>query len=45
MKTVIGCIIFWIAVGMLVMLLIGNEIIGIIIIAVLMLLGYNLYNC
>lgn len=45
MKPVIGCIIFWIAVGMLVMLLIGNEIIGIIIIAVLMLLGYNLYNC
>jgi len=44
MKRIIGCIAFWVAVGMLLMLLLGNEILGIICIAILMVIGYNL-NC
>ena len=44
MKRIIGCIAFWVAVGMLLMLLLGNEVLGIICIAILMVIGYNL-NC
>lgn len=43
MKRCIGFILFWIAVGMLLMLLIHNTLIGLILIAVLLLLGYNLF--
>lgn len=42
MKRNIGLIMFWMAIGMLVMLLISSEIIGIIIIFILLILGYNL---
>lgn len=39
----IGFILFWIAIGMLLMLFIHNMLIGMILIAVLLLLGYNLF--
>lgn len=42
MKRNMGLIMFWMAIGMLVMLLISSEIIGIIIIFILLILGYNL---
>lgn len=43
MKRMIGFILFWIAIGMLLMLLIHNILVGMIIIAALLLLGYNLF--
>lgn len=43
MKRMIGFILFWIAIGMLLMLFIHNMLIGMILIAVLLLLGYNLF--
>lgn len=45
MKKTIGCIMFWVGIGMLLMLLLDNGFIGVIVIAVLLLLGYNLYHC
>ena len=39
----IGFILFWIAIGMLIMLLIHNMLVGMIIIGILLLLGYNLF--
>ena len=41
----IGFILFWMALGMLLMLLIGNKFVGIIVIAVLLIAGYYLYYC
>lgn len=41
----IGFILFWMAMGMFLMLLISNKITGIIIIVLLMIAGYNLYYC
>lgn len=43
MKRMVGFILFWIAIGMLLMILIHNILIGIIIIGILLLLGYNLF--
>ena len=43
MKRMIGFILFWIAVGMLIMLFIHNILIGFIIIGLLLLIGYNLF--
>lgn len=43
MKRMIGFILFWIAIGMLIMLLIHNMLVGMIIIGILLLLGYNLF--
>ncbi len=43
MKRLIGFTLFWIAVGMLLMLLIHNIFIGILLIAVFLLAGYNLF--
>jgi len=43
MKRTLGLILFWNACGMLIMMLIGNNIIGIILIAMCLLIGYNLY--
>lgn len=43
MRQTIGFILFWISAGMLLMLLIENKIIGIIVIMILMIIGYNLY--
>ena len=45
MRRTIGFILFWISIGMLLMLLVGNKVIGIIIIGLLMIAGYNLYYC
>lgn len=43
MIKVIGFMMFWIAVGMIIGLIIENIFIGIVIIILLMLLGYNLF--
>lgn len=43
MKRMIGFILFWIAIGMLIMLFIHNILIGFIIIGLLLLIGYNLF--
>ncbi len=46
MKKMIGFIAFWIAVGMLLMLLFfTSRFIGLIICALLLLIGYNFYYC
>ena len=45
MKRLIGFIFFWIAVGMAIMFFLPNEVLGILIIFVLLLLGYNLFCC
>jgi len=41
-KRNIGLILFWMAIGMLIMLLISSKLIGIIIIFILLIVGYNL---
>ncbi len=43
MRQAIGFIFFWISVGMLLMLLIENKVIGIIVVTIMMIIGYNLY--
>ncbi len=43
MRRVIGLILFWIAVGMLLMMLIGNNIMGIILVACFLIVGYQLF--
>lgn len=43
MNRYIGLMLFYIAVGMFIMLFIENVFIGILIIALLLLIGYNLY--
>lgn len=43
MKRMVGFTLFWIAVGMLIMLFLHNAFIGAIIIALLLLVGYNLF--
>lgn len=43
MVKVIGFMMFWVAVGMIIGLLINNIFIGIVIILLLLLLGYNLF--
>lgn len=45
MRKLIGFILFWIAIGMLLMLLITNIWIGILTIILLLILGYNLFDC
>lgn len=45
MKRLIGFIFFWIAVGMAIMIFLPNEALGILVIFVLLLLGYNLFCC
>lgn len=45
MNRLFGLIAFWIAIGMLLMLLIESKIVGIIIVGVLLLIGYNCYCC
>ncbi len=46
MKKMIGFIAFWIAVGMLLMLFLARHyLIGLIIIALLLLIGYNFFYC
>ena len=43
MRRVLGLILFWIAIGMLLMMLIGNTIVGIILVAACLIIGYNLF--
>ncbi len=43
MRRVLGLILFWIAVGMLLMMIIGNTIVGILLVAVFLIAGYNLF--
>lgn len=45
MHKLIGYTIFWIAVGMLIMLIIDNVWIGLILIAILIVAGYFLFCC
>lgn len=44
-KRLIGFILFWIAVGMAIMLILPNVVLGVLIIFILLLLGYNLFCC
>ncbi len=43
MRRVLGLILFWIAIGMLLMMLIGSNIVGVILVACLLIAGYNLF--
>lgn len=43
MRRVLGLILFWVAIGMLLMMLIGNTIVGIILVAAFLIVGYNLF--
>ena len=45
MKRLIGYTIFWIGIGMLLMLLITNIWIGIFLIIILLIIGFNLFDC
>ncbi len=42
-RRALGLILFWVAVGMLLMMLIGNNIVGVILVAVCLIIGYNLF--
>lgn len=43
MRRVLGLIMFWIAIGMLLMMLISSTILGIVLAAVFLVVGYNLF--
>lgn len=43
LKQLVGFILFWIAVGMLFMLFMPNNFVGVLVAAGFLLLGYNLY--
>lgn len=45
MKRMLGFILFWIAIGMTIMLFITNGVLAILIIILLLILGYNLFAC
>lgn len=45
MKRMIGFILFWIAIGMTIMLFVTNGILAILIILLFLILGYNLFTC
>ncbi|MFI3211850.1 MAG: hypothetical protein R3Y24_00770 [Eubacteriales bacterium] len=45
MRRTLGFIAFWIAIGMLIMIFITNKLVGSLLIALIMLVGYLLYNC
>ncbi len=45
MKRIIGFILFWIAIGMTIMLFITNGILAIITIILLLFIGYKLFAC
>ncbi len=45
MRRMIGFILFWIAIGMTIMLFLDNGIIAVIIILLCLILGYNLFCC
>ena len=43
MGRVLGLILFWIAIGMLLMMLIGSNVVGIVLAACFLIVGYNLF--
>lgn len=43
MKKWIGFILFWVAIGMLIMLVIPNEFLGVLLIVTFLFIGYHLY--
>ncbi len=45
MKELLGFVLFCVAGGMLLMMLISNIFIGIVMIAIFLIVGYNLYCC
>ncbi|WP_343209548.1 hypothetical protein [Anaerolentibacter hominis] len=45
MKKMFGFILFWIAIGMTIMLFITNGLLAIAIIIMCLILGYNLFSC
>lgn len=45
MKRMIGFMLFWIAIGMTIMLFVTNGILAILIILLFLILGYNLFTC
>ncbi len=42
---IIGFALFWISFGMLLMLLIGNTFVGVLLIIIFMIIGFNLFCC
>lgn len=45
MKRILGYTLFWFAMGMLVMLVLSNEFLGILIIAAVLLISYYIFTC
>lgn len=45
MRKLIGFILFWIAVGMIIMLFLSSEFIGVLLILLCLIIGYNLFCC
>lgn len=45
MRRLIGYTVLWFAFGMLFMLVLGNTWIGLILIAIFIIVGYNLFSC
>ena len=43
MRRVLGLVLFWIGIGMLLMMIIGNNIVGILLAAFFLVAGYNLF--
>ncbi|MCH5269920.1 MAG: hypothetical protein J1E83_04145 [Lachnospiraceae bacterium] len=44
-RKIIGLLAFFVAIGMLIMLFLHNDFVGIILIALLLFIGYNCYSC
>ncbi len=45
MRRLIGFVLFWIAIGMALMMFLHSQLLGLIIIFLLLLLGYNMFSC
>ena len=45
MRRLIGFVLFWIAVGMALMMFLHSQLLGVIIIFLLLVLGYNMFTC
>jgi hypothetical protein len=45
MKRIVGYTLFWFAMGMLVMLVLSNEFLGVLIVAVCLLVSYYIFSC
>ncbi|MBU9726640.1 MULTISPECIES: hypothetical protein [Diplocloster] len=43
MRRMIGFILFWMGIGMLVMLLLASRLLGLLLVALFLILGYNLF--